>query len=189
MGKITQLGQMAMLGMLSATLVFAQGKQLQTQRSPAANAEATTDKAPADPQSGGEPYHILNGLPTLLRLHHDTEVGTNNPVDVYALVIEMQVMNSDGQREPIGLQIFNFYTKFPQDPKHVANPNNAKDCKTWFGMQTEAMKVRDPKSKTWPYLEFAALAHARVIQTNEDGSVWWSDDIECWGSLDRFPPF
>jgi hypothetical protein len=104
-------------------------------------------------------------------------------------VIEMQVMNSDGQREPIGLQIFNFYTKFPQDPKHVANPNNAKDCKTWFGMQTEAMKVRDPKSKTWPYLEFAALAHARVIQTNEDGPVWWSDDIECWGSLDRFPPF
>lgn len=189
MGKLTQLGQMAMLGMLSATLVFAQGKQLQTQRSPAANTEATTDKAPADPQSGGEPYHILNGLPTLLRLHHDTEVGTNNPVDVYALVIEMQVMNSDGQREPIGLQIFNFYTKFPQDPKHVANPNNAKDCKTWFGMQTEAMKVRDPKSKTWPYLEFAALAHARVIQTNEDGPVWWSDDIECWGSLDRFPPF
>jgi len=97
-GKLTQLGQMAMLGMLSATLVFAQGKQLQTQRSPAANAEATTDKAPADPQSGGEPYHILNGLPTLLRLHHDTEVGTNNPVDVYALVIEMQVMNDLGEQ-------------------------------------------------------------------------------------------
>jgi hypothetical protein len=188
-GKITQLGRMAILGMLSSTLVFAQGKQLQTQRRPAADAEATTEKAPSDPQSGGEAYHILNGVPTLLRLHHDTEVGTNNPVDVYALVIEMQVMNSDGEREPIGLQIFNFYTKYPQDPKHVANPNDAKDCKTWFGLQTEAMKERDPKSKTWPYIEFVTSAHARVIQTNEDGAVWWNDDIECWGSLDRFPPF
>ena len=114
MGKITQLGRMAILGMLSSTLVFAQGKQLQTQRRPAADAEATTEKAPSDPQSGGEAYHILNGVPTLLRLHHDTEVGTNNPVDVYALVIEMQVMNSDGEREPIGLQLLHEVSSRPE---------------------------------------------------------------------------
>jgi hypothetical protein len=187
--KIKQLGPIAMLGILSATWVFAQGQRLQTQRSPAANTEA-----PAGTEQDQEPghehhYHILDGLPILLRLHHDTEVGTNNPVDVYVLVIEMQILNSDGGREPIGLQLFNFYTRYPQDPKHVVNPNNANDCKTWFDLQTKAMKDRDPKSKTWPYVEFVHRSLSRVVQTNEDGAVWWSDDIECWGSSDRFPPF
>ena len=52
-----------------------------------------------------------------------------------------------------------------------------------------AMASRDPKSKTWPYVEFLTAQGARTIQTNEDGTVYWSDDIECWGSSDRFPPF
>ena len=86
----------------------------------------------------------------LLARYHDTEVGTNKHIDVYDFVIEMQVMNSDGNLEPVGLQIHNL---------------------------------------VWPYVEFTAAQGARVVQTNEHGAVWWSDDIECWGSQDRFPPF
>ncbi|HEY6303580.1 MAG TPA: hypothetical protein VIX14_10975 [Terriglobales bacterium] len=51
------------------------------------------------------------------------------------------------------------------------------------------MQNRDPKSGTWPYIEFVKRVEARIIRTREDGAVYWSDDIECWGSLDRFPPF
>jgi hypothetical protein len=189
MGKIKQLGLMAMLGILSATLVFAQGKQLQIQRRPAADTPAKSEKTLAKASGRADSYYILNGLPMLLELHHDTEVGTNKPVDVYLFVIEMQVMNSDGDREPIGLQIGYFYTKWPQEPAQANNPHNARDCKTWSGIQTRAMKNRDPKIKTWPYVEFVTDVDARVLQTNEDGAVLWSDDIECWGSTDRFPPF
>lgn len=189
MGRIKQLGLMAMLGILSATLVFAQGNQMQTQRLPAADTPAKSEKPLAKASDRAGSFYILNGLPMLLELHHDTEVGTNKPVDVYLFVIEMQVMNSDGDREPIGLQIGNFYTKWPQEPARANNPHNARDCKTWSGIQTRAMKNRDPKINTWPYVEFVTDVDARVLQTNEDGAVWWSDDIECWGSTDRFPPF
>ncbi len=51
------------------------------------------------------------------------------------------------------------------------------------------MKNRNPKLGTWPYIELVTAVGARVIQTNEDGQVFWSDDIQCWGSSDRFPPF
>ncbi|MGB6386465.1 MAG: hypothetical protein WBD25_18775 [Terriglobales bacterium] len=170
------------------TTVFGQSAPMRVERRPAADAPASS-VAPADPQVGGEAFHILDGLPTLIELHHDTEVGTNKPIDVYALVIEMQVMNSDGDREPIGLQLFNFFTKWPVEPAKANNPHNARDCRIWAGLQTRAMKNRDPKSKTWPYIEFTSRVGARVIQTNEDGAVYWSDDIECWGSSDRFPPF
>jgi hypothetical protein len=189
MGRIKQWGLMAMLGMLSATLVFAQGTQLQTQRRPAANAPVKSEKTQVKSSDGADSYYILNGLPVLLELHHDTEVGTNKPVDVYMFVLEMQVMNSDGDLEPVGLQIFNYYTKWPQQPAKAFNPHNARDCKIWGGLQTRAMKNRDPKIKTWPYVEFVTDMDARVLQTNEDGAVWWSDDIECWGSTDRFSPF
>lgn len=125
----------------------------------------------------------------LLELHHDTEVGTNNPIDVYMFVIELQVMNSDGNFEPVGLQIHNYYTAKPLDPKNAINPRNARDCKYWNILVTKAMQTRKADSKTWPYVEFTAAEGARVVQTNEDGAVWWSDDIECWGSSDRFSPF
>jgi hypothetical protein len=42
---------------------------------------------------------------------------------------------------------------------------------------------------TWSYVEFTVAQGARMLQTNEDGLVFWSDDVECWGSRDRFPPF
>jgi hypothetical protein len=42
---------------------------------------------------------------------------------------------------------------------------------------------------TWPDVEFTVAKGARVIQSNEDGQVWWSDDVECWASRDRFKPF
>ena len=189
MGRIKQWGLIAMLGMMSATLAFAQDTQLQTQRRPAADAPAKSEKTQAKSSDGVDSYNILNGLPVLLELHHDTEVGTNKPVDVYMFVLEMQVMNSDGDLEPVGLQIFNYYTKWPQQPAKAFNPHNARDCKIWDGLQTRAMKNRDPKIKTWPYVEFVTDVDARVLQTNEDGAVWWSDDIECWGSTDRFSPF
>ena len=104
-------------------------------------------------------------------------------------VIELQVMNSDGDLEPVGFQIPNFYTAQPQDTKNDVNPHNARDCKTWNTLITKAMQARKSGSATWPYVEFITAQSARVIQTNEDGAVWYSDDIECWGSIDRFPPF
>jgi hypothetical protein len=183
-----------MIGMLLASPVFAQGKQpqaakaLQTQRRPAANTPAS-DVAPVKSPVGDGSSFILNGVPVLLSLHHDTIVGTNKPVDVYVFVIELQVMNSDGDFEPEGLQIFNFYTKFPRDARNDANAHNARDCKIWAGLQSSALQNRDPKSKTWPYVEFVTAVGARVLQTNEDGAVWYSDDVECWGSSDRFSPF
>jgi hypothetical protein len=104
-------------------------------------------------------------------------------------VIELQVMNSDGDLEPEGLQIHNYFTKWPQDRRNDINRHNARDCKIWSGLQTRAMRNRNPKIKTWPYVELVTSTDARVLQTNEDGAVWYSDDIECWGASDRFSPF
>jgi hypothetical protein len=188
MNKISRMGLLIMVGMLAISPIFGQTKQVQQQRRPAANAPAS-DVAPYKAQDGSGASYILDGLPLLLELHHDTEVGTNQPVDVYMFVIEMQIMNSDGNLEPIGLQIHNYYTRWPQDLKTVFNPHNARDCKIWNGLQTRAMRNRNPKIKTWPYVELVTVVDARVLQTNEDGAVWWSDDIECWGSTDRFSPF
>jgi len=98
-------------------------------------------------------------------------------------------MNSDGNFEPEGLQIFNYYTAKPLAPKSDINPRNARDCKYWNLLVTRAMQARKSTDKTWPYVEFIAAQGARVVQTNEDGAVFWSDDVECWGSSDRFSPF
>ena len=125
----------------------------------------------------------------LLELHHDTEASTGKPIDVYALVIELQVLNSDGMLEPEGLQIFNFYTAKPMNPSTAPNPHNARDCRFWSTIVNNEMKTRPANSPTWSYIEFTVAQDARVIQTNEDGPVWWSDDVECWGSRDRFSPF
>jgi len=166
--------------------VFGQVKLPQETRRPAAAAEASPRSTPAP---SGEFFSILDGMPMLLELHHDTEVGTNKPIDVYMFVIEMQVMNSDGNLEPVGLQIHNYYTAKPLTGRTDINPRNARDCRYWNLLITRAMKERKSTEKTWPYVEFIAAQGARVIQTNEDGAVWWSDDIECWGSSDRFSPF
>ena len=77
---------------------------------------------------------MLNGMPMLLELHHDTEVGTNAPIDVYMFVIEMQVMNSDGNLEPEGLQIHNYYTASPRIPGATpisTTPRTAPDGTSW----------------------------------------------------------
>src|SRR6266851_6147407 len=121
MRKTSRLGVLFVVGILLASPIFGQTKQVQQQRRPAANAPAS-DVAPYKAQDGSGASYILDGLPMLLALHHDTEVGTNKPVDVYMLVIEMQVMNSDGNFEPVGLQIHNYYTRFVQDPRNAFNP-------------------------------------------------------------------
>lgn len=187
-GKASKLAVLGWLGIVATSFVCAQQpKQIRHERRPAAKAEAVSTEPQKQPAY--EYFSILNGMPILLELHHDTEVGTNKPVDVYQFVIELQVMNSDGDLEPEGLQIFNFYTANAVDPNTAPNPNNARDCKTWNGLVTSEMKNRNPQSPTWSYVEFTVAQGARVLQTNEDGQVWWSDDIECWGSRDRFPPF
>jgi hypothetical protein len=190
MKKTSRVVLLIVAGMLAAVPVFGQGKQVRTQRRPPAVIPAGTDAAqPKTPDGSGASY-ILDGWPVLLSLHHDTEVGTNKPVDVYVLVIELQIMNSDGNLEPEGLQIFNYYTRYVQDPKNAFNPNDARDCRTWFYLQNHALKQRKSQAKgTWPYIELTTLVGARTVQTNEDGQVYWSDDIQCWGSSDRFPPF
>jgi len=163
-----------------------QQNQQPQKRRPAADAVVSPRNAPAP---SGEYFSILNGLPINFEIHHDTEVGTGKPIDVILFVIELQVMNSDGDLEPEGLDIFNYFTAKPVDAKDDVNPHNARDCMYWNGLVLNAIETRDPSSRTWPYVEFTAAQGARVIQTNEDGAVWWSDDVECWGSSDRFSPF
>ncbi len=174
------------VALILVSSAFGQTRKANETRHPTASAEASARSAPAP---SGDYFSILDGMPILLELHHDTEVGTNNPIDVYMFVIEMQVMNSDGDLEPVGLQIHNYYTAKPLDPKNTINPRNARDCKYWNILVTKAMQTRKSTSKTWPYVEFMAAEGARVVQTNEDGGVWWSDDVQCWGSSDRFQPF
>src|SRR5260370_27939636 len=152
MKKISRMGLLIMVGMLAIPPIFGQTKQVQQQRRPAANAPAS-DVAPYKAQDGSGASYILDGLPMLLELHHDTEVGTNQPVDVYMFVIEMQIMNSDGNLEPIGLQIHNYYTRCPQDLKTVFNPHNARDCRIRNGLQTMAMRNRNREIRTCPYVE------------------------------------
>ncbi|SRR5579871_132068 len=175
-------------GFLATLPMFGQAKQQQPRdtRHPAANAEASPSTQPPPTY---EFFSILDGTPMLLELHHDTEVGTNKPIDVYMFVIELQVMNSDGDLEPVGLQIHNYYTAQPQDARNDINTHNARDCKTWNTLVNKAIQTRKNDSATWPYVEFITAQGARVVQTNEDGAVFYSDDIECWGSNDRFPPF
>jgi hypothetical protein len=173
----------------SAAANSARAKSVRVSRRPPAVAESKSPNVRTQNAGENGPVFVLNGMPMLLDVHHDTEVGTNNPVDVYEFVIEMQVMNSDGDLEPVGLQIHNFFTVKPQDPRNDFNRHNARDCRLWNGLILKAMKSRDPKSKTWPYVEFVTNSDARVLETNEDGQVFWSDDVECWGSSDRFSPF
>jgi hypothetical protein len=171
---------------LLATLASAQTKAIRHERRPAVVTESAASERK---QPTYQYFSILDGTPMGLTLHHDTEVGTNRPVDVYMYPIELQVLNSDGNLEPEGLIIDNFYTAKAVDPLTAPNPNNARDCKIWNSLVTTEEKNQNPKSPTWSYVEFAVAQGARVIQTNEDGQVFWSDDIECWGSRDRFPPF
>lgn len=124
-----------------------------------------------------------------LILHHDTVAGTGAPIDIYEFVIELQFMNSDGGLEPVGLQLHNYYTMRAQDAKHSGGMRHAQDCKKWNTLILEALRAHDPNSPTWPYVQLMVAQGARTIDTNEHGSVFYSDDIECWGSMDRFPPF
>jgi hypothetical protein len=134
-------------------------------------------------------FSLLVGVPKILELHHDTEVRTGKPIDVYMLVIEQQTMNSDGMREPIGLQFFDLFTANAVDPATAWNPANAADCKSWKTETLVALEGHQEWQPTFTYLQLAVAEGARTIETNEDGTVWWSDDIQCWGALDRFPPF
>lgn len=177
-----------LLGLLAASSVMAQLEPVRHERRPAASAEPFPSDAPAQKQPKYDFFSILDGTPQGLELHHDTQVGTGKPIDVYVFPIELQVLNSDGNLEPEGLIIDNFYTARALDPNTAPNPNNARDCKTWNGLILNEKKY-DPRGGTWSYVEFTVARGARVIETNEDGQVWWSDDIECWGSRDRFPPF
>jgi hypothetical protein len=174
--------------LLMCSLAFAQEATttIREKRHPEQTAQPSTASTPAP---SGDFFFLLNGSPMLLALHHDTEVGTNKPIDVYDFVIEMQVMNSDGNFEPVGLQIHNFYTAKPLDAANDVNPNTACDCKTWYKIISFQQQHHNRKNVIWPYVQFKTAEGARVVQTNEHGAVWWSDDIECWGSQDRFPPF
>jgi hypothetical protein len=173
--------------LMAVSSVFAQGKPIRLERRPA-GAAAETPAAPL-PQPTYEFFSILDGTPISLELHHDTVAGTGKPIDVYVFAIELQVLNSDGDLEPEGLIFDNFYTAKAVDPNTAPNPNNARDCKTWNSLVSAEIAIRKSGEPVWPYVEFTTALGARTIQTNEDGQVWWSDDVECWGSSDRFPPF
>jgi hypothetical protein len=186
MVRASKLALLIALGLLAGS-VFAQEVQIKHERRPAFAADPGSP--PVQKQPNYEYFSILDGTPMGLELHHDTLVGSNKPVDVYQFPIELQVLNSDGNFEPEGLIISNFFTAKPISPLTAPNPHNAHDCSTWNTLVLSAIKNQDPKAHVWSYIEFTVAMGARTIQTNEDGQVWWSDDIECWGSRDRFPPF
>lgn len=171
--------------LLAVSLVWAQDGEVRHERRPAATGEASPANAPAPKYDF---FSIMDGQPKGLELHHDTQAGTGKPVDVYVFPIELQVMNSDGNFEPEGLIIDHFYTAKAVQPQHAPNPHNAHDCRLWNSLILEEIP-HDPKGSTWSYIEFTVAQGARTIQTNEDGLVYWSDDIECWGARDRFAPF
>jgi hypothetical protein len=189
MRKLTEIFLVSLAGLLVVSSGVAQDKKIREQRRPPAEPKTGVTAPQTQTQPTYQYFSILNGMPMLLELHHDTERFTGKPIDVYDFVIEMQVVNSDGMLEPVGLQIHNYYTAEAMDLQTTPNPNNARDCKIWNGLVTSAMQNRNPLSPTWPYITFTVAEGARTIQTKEDGQVWWSDDIECWGAKDRFPPF
>ena len=177
-----------LLGLLAASSVMAQLEPVRHERRPAASAEAIPSDAQPQKQPKYDYFSILDGTPQGLELHHDTQVGTGRPVDVYMFAIELQVMNSDGDLEPEGLILDNFFTAKAVQPQKAPNPHNARDCGIWNTLILNEIP-HDPVLSTWSYVEFTVAQGARVVQTNEDGAVWWSDDVECWGARDRFSPF
>jgi hypothetical protein len=183
--KRIKMAMVFVAGMLAVSSAGAQDAQVQHERRPAASTvvDSATPKRPTY-----QFFSILNGQPKGLELHHDTQVNTGTPVDVYVFAIELQVMNSDGDLEPEGLIIDNFYTAKAVEPQNAPNPHNARDCGFWNSLILEEIP-HDPEGRTWSYVEFTVAQGARMIQTNEDGAVWWSDDVECWGARDRFSPF
>jgi hypothetical protein len=182
--KLVRKVLVGLLLMVVAAGALAQTKRVQ--RRPPASPNGPLPLV--QPRPAYDYFSILNGTPRVLVLHHDTEVGTDKPIDVYLFAIELQVMNSDGNLEPEGLIIDNFYTAKPIHPSNAPNPHNARDCKIWNNLILGEINGRKG-GRTWPYVEFTVAKGARMIQTNEDGQVWWSDDVECWASKDRFKPF
>lgn len=187
MKRSIKLPAAVLVGVLGVMSAVAQENQIREERRPAANAEATLPDSPKAPNY--EYFSILDGTPQGMELHHDTLAGSGTPIDVVKYSIELQVLNSDGNLEPEGLIISHFYTARAVQPEKAPNPHNAKDCATWNSLVSQEIKNRPPNSPTWSYVEFTVAQGARILQTNEDGAVYWSDDIECWGSRDRFPPF
>src|SRR5229473_4378626 len=144
--------------LLAASPVWAQTKQIRQERRPAANADANSTAPQVQPDYVY--FSILDGMPMGLQLHHDTEVGTGKPIDVYVFPIEYQVMNSDGNLEPVGLIIDNFYTANPVNPNTAPNPHNARDCKIWNALVQKEMATRPPNAPTWSYIEFTVAQGA-----------------------------
>ncbi len=188
----TKLGRLLLITLLvslAASFVFAQEKEKRNRHERRPAAKAVVNSTMPQQQPNYSYFSILDGTPKGLWLRHDTEVGTGKPIDVYQFAIELQVLNSDGNFEPEGLIIDNFYTASPVEPTRDLNPHNARDCKIWNQYVLNEIATRNPTDPTWPYVEFTTALGARTVQTNEHGQVWWSDDIECWGSQDRFAPF
>jgi len=185
MNRLFRLALVFLSGCLAVSMLNAQDAPVRHQRRP----PEFSNVPPGEPkQPNYDFFSILDGRPRGLTLHHDTEVNTGRPVDVYVFPIELQVMNSDGNLEPEGLIIDNFYTAKAVQPQKAPNPHNAHDCNTWNTLILKEIPY-DPTLSTWSYVEFVVAEGARTVQTNEDGAVWWSDDVECWGARDRFAPF
>ncbi len=172
---------------LLGSVALAQDKPVRHERRPPA--QSASDQAAPQTQPNYLYFSILDGGPKGLELHHDTVAGTNEPIDVYVFPIELQVMNSDGNLEPEGLIIDNFYTAAVQDPNTAPNQNTARDCRKWNALVLHEEAHQGEGERTWSYVEFTVAMGARTVKTNEDGNVWWADDIQCWGARDRFSPF
>ena len=69
---------------LLATSALAQVKKTGQERRPANSPENLARSIEPQKQPPYDYFSILDGTPVLMTLHHDTVVGTNQPIDVYS---------------------------------------------------------------------------------------------------------
>ena len=81
-----------------------------------------------------------------------------------------------------------FYTAKPQDAENDIYPFGAHDCRIWAYRVAEEENLPQPVMGTWSYGKLIVKENA-VLSKRSGRPGWWSDDVECWGVRDRFPPF
>jgi len=140
-----QLAALTLTAVLLSMAAFAQTPP------PSRRRPAKVDEGAPPPAPDTQYYSILTGQPKGLVQHHDHKKGTNKPLIVDVLTLEVQVMNSDGYFEPIGLQILNFYTAKPQDAENDIYPFGAHDCRIWAYKVAEEENLPQPVMGTWSY--------------------------------------
>jgi len=104
-------------------------------------------------------------------------------------VIEMQIMNSDGNLEPVGpadSQLLHEVAPRPEKPFSIRiNARDLQDLERPADEGDAEIAIR--RLRRWPYVELVTAVDARVPpDERRRGGVVIATTIECWGSTDRF---